>query len=205
MEYSDYLSLREDILAWLKPRLKDSRYQHTLRVEQLSVSLARLYAPDDYQSASIAALLHDNAKNLCLEKQLKLCDRYYPNMGLTMDYPSILHAFAGAGEAKTRYPEISDDIVNAICYHTTGRPGMSTLEKIIYCADYAEPGRDLFPGLEETRRRLTQDLDLGLIMILNQTAEYVVGRGKAIHPLTIRTIRYYHDLISNHESEEQDG
>ncbi len=202
MEYTDYLSFREDILSWLKPRLKDSRYQHTLRVEQLSVSLARLYAPKDYQNASIAALLHDNAKNLPLDKQLKLCDKYYPNMSLTMDYPSILHAFAGAAEAKERYPELSDDIVNAICYHTTGRPGMSTLEKIIYCADYAEPGRDLFPGLEETRKRLMKDLDLGLIMILNQTAEYVVGRGKAIHPLTIRTIRYYHDFISNHEREE---
>ena len=190
MEYSDYLSLREDILSWLKPRLKESRYQHTLRVEQLSVSLARLYAPKDYQSASIAALLHDNAKNIALDKQLKLCEKYYPDMGLTMDYPSILHAFAGAGEAKTHYPEISDDIVNAICYHTTGRPGMSTLEKILYLADFIEPTRD-FPGLEELRKLAYKDLNDAMALALSMSMGDLRRREREVYKDTLEAYNWY--------------
>ena len=71
MEYNEYLLLREDVLKWVQKRLKDSRYRHTLGVEQLSVSLSRRFGSDP-ALASIAALLHDNAKNLSLEKQLKL-------------------------------------------------------------------------------------------------------------------------------------
>lgn len=195
MEYAEYLSLREDILAWLEPRVKPSRFIHTMGVEQQAVSLARRYMPSDVSSASLAALLHDNAKNLPTEEQLELCKIYFPDQELTKEFAPILHAFAGAVEAQKRYPMLSDDIINAISFHTTGRPNMSTLEKIIYCADYAEPNREPFPGLEEARKMLYVDLDEGLKFILRQTSQYVSGKGKKIHPLTTMTMAFYEPTI----------
>ncbi len=191
MEYAEYLSLREDILVWLEPRIKPARFIHTLGVEQQAVSLARRYMPEDVSSASIAALLHDNAKNLPTEQQLALCEEYFPDQDLTKEFTPILHAFAGAVEAQKRYPMLSDDIINAISFHTTGRPNMSTLEKIIYCADYAEPNREPFPGLEEARKVLFSDLDEGLKFILRQTNQYISNKGKKVHPLTTMTMSFY--------------
>ncbi len=190
MEYSEYLILREDILKWIQKRLKPSRYKHTLGVEQLAVTLARRYQ-EDPMLASIAALLHDNAKNLSIEKQLKICKRNYPEQGLSLEYSSVLHAFAGAAEAKKKYPFLPEDVINAICYHTTGRPDMSRLEKIIYSADFAEPGRTPFDGLEDVRRALLTDLDSGFFMILTSTLGYVEERGKPMHPLSLQTLEFY--------------
>ncbi len=189
--YSDYLALRTDIIQWIQKRLKPSRFQHTLGVEQAAVSMARLYG-EDQQNASIAALLHDNAKNLPIETQLEICRLNYPKeLCLTMDFASVLHAFAGAPEAKLRYPGLSDSILNAIRYHTTGRPAMTKLDKIIYCADYIEPNRQPFDGLEEARKTLMKNLDDGFWLILNQTNDYVEDRHKPVHPLTRMTIDFY--------------
>ena len=190
MEYSDYLMLREDILKWIQKRLKPSRFKHTLGVEQLSVTLARRYH-EDPMMASIAALLHDNAKNLSLEKQLKICKKAYPDLGLTLEYASVLHAFAGAAEARKKYPDLPEDVYNAISYHTTGRPDMSKLEKIIYTADFAEPGRAPFEGLDGIRKTLLTNLDQGFMAVLKQTVGYVEERGKQMHPLSIETLHFY--------------
>ncbi|MCF0136590.1 MAG: HD domain-containing protein [Lachnospiraceae bacterium] len=191
MEYSEYLKLREEVLAWVEPRIKPARFTHTLGVEQLAVTLARIYSPEDYMSASLAALLHDNAKNLPLDVQQYLCNQHYPEMELRREHSAVFHAFAGAAEARRVFPQASEDIINAIAYHTTGRPGMSVLEKIIYCADYAEANRDPFPELLEVRKVLRQDLDEGLRMILSGTGSYVRAKGKVVFPLTEETLQYY--------------
>ena len=190
MEYNEYLMLREDILKWIQKRLKPSRYKHTLGVEQLAVTLARRYQ-EDPMMASLAALLHDNAKNLTLEKQLKICKHAYPDANLSMEYSSVLHAFAGAAEARKKYPALPEDVFNAICYHTTGRPNMSKLEKIIYTADFAEPNRAPFEGLEDIRRALLKDLEEGFMMVLTHTLGYVEERGKPMHPLSVETLAFY--------------
>lgn len=197
MEYQDYILLREDILSWIGGRLKASRIRHTLGVEQTAVSMARQYH-EDPQAASLAGLLHDNAKNLDISLQLSIARRAYPDMEFSMEYSSVLHAFAGASEARNHYPQLSSDIINAICYHTTGRPEMSRLEKIIYCADYIEPNRPDFPGLKESRALVFQDLDRGLYQIMCQTTDYVVKRGKQMHPLTLQALSYYHQYFSEH-------
>ena len=99
MDYQEYLRYREDILKWIDGRIKKSRYQHTLGVEQTAVTLARKFGADP-NLASLAALLHDNAKNLDLNVQLSICKKAFPKKyNLTSDYTSILHAFAGSVEA----------------------------------------------------------------------------------------------------------
>jgi len=196
MTQETYQSLRADILDWVEARIKPKRFQHTLGVEETAVQLARIYGVNPYE-ASIAALLHDNAKNLSNEELYRICQTYYPQYNLTQEYSSVFHAFAGAITAKRRYSELSNDVINAICFHTTGRPNMSTLEKIIYAADYAEPGREPFPGLELIRERLFNDLDDGVRHMLQQTVNYVNMKKKKIHPLTITTLDYYTYEVSN--------
>ena len=196
MTQENYQSLRADILDWVEARIKPKRFQHTLGVEETAVQLARIYGVNPYE-ASIAALLHDNAKNLTNEELYRICQTYYPQYNLTQEYSSVFHAFAGAITAKRRYSELSNDVINAICFHTTGRPNMSTLEKIIYAADYAEPGREPFPGLELIREYLFNDLDDGIRHMLQQTVDYVKMKKKKIHPLTITTLDYYTYEVSN--------
>ena len=196
MTQETYQSLRADILDWVEARIKPKRFQHTLGVEETAVQLARIYGVNPYE-ASIAALLHDNAKNLSNEELYRICQTYYPQYNLTQEYYSVFHAFAGAITAKRRYSELSNDVINAICFHTTGRPNMSTLEKIIYAADYAEPGREPFPGLELIREYLFNDLDDGIRHMLQQTVDYVKMKKKKIHPLTITTLDYYTYEVSN--------
>ncbi len=187
-----YQELRKDILKWIEARLKPKRFQHTLGVEETAVLLARTFGCDQ-QEASLAALLHDNAKNLDQEVLYQICQEHYPEYNLSDEYASVFHAFAGAVTAKEKYPDLSEDILQAICFHTTGRPQMSMLEKIIYAADYAEPGREPFPGLELIRERLFQDLDDGVRCMLQQTVDYVKMKKKKIHPLTLMTLDYYNE------------
>jgi len=191
MDYQDYLRYRSDILDWISLRLKNSRYTHTLGVEQTAVTLARKFGQDP-NLASLAALLHDNAKNLDLDEQFAICKKAYPKkFSLTMDYASILHAFAGAEEARKRYPDLPLDVFEAIRYHTTGRPGMSDLEKNIYCADFIEPNREPFEGLDEARKQVFSNLDDGLCYILRHTTAYINGKGKKLYPLTAKAMKYY--------------
>lgn len=191
MDYQEYIQYRNRVLQWLEPRLNEHRMVHTLGVEFLGVMLARKF-DEDYQLASLSALLHDNAKYLPIEKQLAICKANFPKkMELTMEYASVLHAFAGAVCAKEAFPDLGEEVYNAICYHTTGRPDMSGIEKIIYLADYAEPSRPLFEGIEQARSIIREDLDEGMRFVLTQTSNYVQMRGKKVHPLTTRTLSYY--------------
>lgn len=191
MDYQEYLRYRNDILEWIGGRLKKSRYVHTMGVEQTAVTLARKIG-EDPNMASLAALLHDNAKNMDMDLQLSICKKAYPKkMSLTMEYANILHAFAGAEEAKKRYPELPETVFDAIRYHTTGRPGMSDLEKIIYCADFIEPGRPSFEGLSKARELCYEDLDQGLLYIMTHTFRFIAGKGKKTHPLTTKALKYY--------------
>ncbi|MCI8632689.1 MAG: HD domain-containing protein [Lachnospiraceae bacterium] len=190
MTDKEYQELRNDILAWLSKRLKPKRITHTLGVEETAVALARIWENDVYE-ASLAALLHDNAKNLDTQFLYEICQKEYPSFSLSLEYASVLHAFAGASIAAKRYPMLSEDIIYAICYHTTARPHMSLLEKIIYAADFAEPGRESIPGLEIIRERLFIDLEAGIRQILQQTVSYVNLKKKKIHPLTLDALQYY--------------
>ena len=78
------------------------------------------------------------------------------------------------------------------------KAGAEALEKIIYAADYAEPGRDSFPGLELIREQVFQNLDAGIRLMLQQTIDYVKMKKKNIHPLTLTTLEYFNEEIQNH-------
>lgn len=192
----NYTELRNQILKRLEKELKSKRLTHTFGVETTAIALARMNHISD-QDASIAALLHDIAKNLDKDRLEDLVkhSEYAAKLDPLQKYPHLLHAFAGAEIVQRDYPELPEDIVNAVRFHTTGRPFMGTLEKIIFAADYIEPGRKPFPGLEMAREMTFKDLDAGVLLILKQTDAYLHAQGESYHPLTRETYHYMLDIM----------
>lgn len=170
--------LRPIALSYLKPK----RMPHVLGTEQEAVRLVRRYGGDETQ-ARIAALLHDCTKKLDMAQQLALCERY----GIMLDELEqralkLLHSKTGAAIARDVFG-VEDAVYDAILYHTTGKPDMTRLEKIIYLADYIEPTRD-FPGVDELRKTVYEDMDKGLLMGLTMTIQEMEEMGNPIHHLT---------------------
>jgi len=175
----------------MKKAQDSERYEHTLSVAYTAACLASLYDVD-VEKALKAGLLHDCAKCLSVKKKFSLCEKYHVEItDMEKRNPSLLHAKLGARLAKEKYGEVDQDILNAVCYHTTGRAGMSMLEKIIFVADYMEPGRNKAPDLPEVRRLAFTDIDKAIVKILQDMLKYLEKRGGEIDPATKNTLEYY--------------
>lgn len=178
------------------------RYEHTLGVAYTAASLAMRHGAD-INNTLIAGYLHDCAKHLSDEKKLHFCEKH--NISITDAEtlnPSLLHAKVGGFIAMETYKVNDGDIINAILNHTTGRPKMSVLEKIIFIADYIEPGRKSAPNLAEIRKMAFTDLDKAMLMILGDTLAYLKTTGMAIDQKTQITYDYYLKLCGNGEKNE---
>ena len=183
--------------------LDKDRYEHTLGVMYTAASLAMRY-DEDIEKALIAGLLHDCAKCLSGDTKIKLCKKYHLNVSeVEKENPSLLHAKLGAFLAAKKYHIKDKDIINAIASHTTGCPHMSLLDKIIYIADYIEPGRKELPNMAEVRKLAFTDIDDCLYRILEDSLEYLAGRNVPIDPMTEKTYLYYKS--KREEKEEQYG
>lgn len=180
------------VMKDMKESLPAKRYKHTLGVAYTAASMAMCYNCSIHD-AFLAGLLHDSAKYYSDDKMIRVCEEY----GLSVSEverrnPYLLHGKAGAKLAREHYHIIEEDILNAITYHTTGRPGMSILEQIIFVADYIEPGRKQIDGLEEVRYLAFHDLAGCVETILRHTIEYLKKQeGKEIDATTLKTYSYY--------------
>lgn len=169
----------------------EKRFEHTLGVEFTAASLAMKYG-EDIKKARIAGLLHDCAKCMTDKKRLSICAKNdIPVTDIEKDNPFLLHGKVGAYLAKTEFAIEDEDILAAITYHTTGRAGMSRLEKIIFIADYIEPGRKQAPNLSEIRAMAFDNLDAALVKILEDTLSYLRNKGGEIDPMTEETRQFY--------------
>lgn len=174
--------------------LDRERYEHTLGVMYTSAALAMRYQAD-LEKAMIAGLLHDCAKCLSSDKKLKLCERYHLTVTESeRKNPGLLHAKLGAYIAAFKYEIEDQEIVDAIAYHTTGRPHMTLLDKIVYIADYIEPNRTEAPNLAEIRKLAFLDLDECLFIILRDSLEYLKTKKDVIDPMTEQTYLYYKEI-----------
>lgn len=193
----DILSLQQEMAKILKPK----RYLHVLGVEFTCASLAMKYRAD-IKKAQVAGLLHDCAKYLSDEMQLKECLKYHLTVSeVEARVPSLLHSKLGAYYAKSLYGIEDEEILNAIVYHTTGRPNMTLLEKIVYTADYIEPSRsDKIRGMNEIRNMAFEDLDQAIVMIAENTLEYVKSGEGEVDKTTIDTLNYYRDFVQNRKN-----
>lgn len=185
--YGTAADLKGLSLAQLRPValscLDYRRIPHVLGTEQEAVHLAERWGAD-VEKAQRAALLHDCTKKLGLEEQLALAERYgVPLDALEQETLKLLHAKTGAAVAEAAFGT-DRELTDAIRWHTTGRAGMTLLEKIVYLADYIEPTRD-FPGVEELRRACYEDLDAGLLLGLEMTIREMEERGAPIHTKTL--------------------
>ena len=181
----------EEVQSDLKQVLKPSRYEHTLGVLKTAETLATKHGCDLVKTR-YAALLHDCAKCIAEEKQIEICEKY--GVKLTdSEYSNhaLLHAKCGVIIAKEKYGVTDEDILHAICYHTTGCKNMSLLDKIIYVADYIEPGRDKAPRLDVIRKVAMEDIDTALFYILKDTVSYLKQSKKQIDETTFLTYEFY--------------
>lgn len=169
---------RETIVRRVKEELSTSRYEHVLRVEETAVELARKY-DENIEKASVAALLHDFAK----EKSSRFMKDTIINQNLDLDMldygNSIWHGPVGSYLAKKEFHIKDKDILNAIFYHTFGRPQMSKLEKIIFVADYIEPNRD-FKEAKKARKKAEESLDKAMAYIVKKTLIHLVKNDKKV-------------------------
>lgn len=187
----------------MEKSLEEKRYEHTLGVAYTAAALAMRYGAS-IESAELAGLLHDCAKGMEEEKSISFCEKHH--IGITdveRRKPQLLHAKVGSFLAMNTYKVHDKDVINAILNHTTGRPGMSLLEKIIFVADYIEPGRKQAPHLDEIRRLAFQNLDRALLRILEDTIIYLQNFPEDIDPMTEKTLEYYRKekLLEEEESE----
>ena len=187
MKEPDIRKIRKSMEKNLDPR----RYEHTLGVAYTAASLAMRYGAD-VNNAILAGMLHDCAKCLTNEKKISICEKYnIASNAYEQANPFLLHAKVGSFLAMKKYGVTDKDVINAILNHTTGRPGMSLLEKIIWLADYIEPGRKQAPNLTEIRRIAFEDLDKALLMALEDTLSYLNGGNMEVDSMTQKTYDFY--------------
>lgn len=189
----------EDLRESIKKQVKESRYRHSLGVEEVAYDLAFIYGYDATK-AGIAALLHDCARDLSEEELFAKCVHYHLSVTeVERKRTVLLHAKVGAAIAQEIFGVEDEDILNAIIYHTTGRPAMSLLEKIIFTADYIEPNRKPIPGLNIVRELAYMDLDKAVTMISKNTLDYLSDTGVLIDNLTRETYDYYRKQSQSEE------
>lgn len=178
----------------LKKDLERKRYVHTKGVATTAVCLAMAYGYD-MKKAYLAGLLHDNAKSIPTDEKKKLCKKYIIELNPAEEKnPELIHAKLGAYRAKDVYQIDDEDILSAIACHTTGKPKMNTLDKIIYIADYIEPGRRPLPMLDEIRAVAFQNLDKAMYLILKSTLSYLNDKKSDIDQITRETYEYFQQL-----------
>ena len=187
----DNLPDRIEIARAIEKELKYKRYLHTMGVAFTASSLAMRHG-GDVRRAELAGFLHDCAKYMDEKRMTELCRREGMKLSeVEIDNGALLHSKAGSILARTRYGVKDEELLSAIRYHTTGRPGMTLLEKIVFVADYIESGRDIAPRLPEIRREAFNDLDSCVRMILEDTLSYLTVKGDPVDPMTRKTLDFY--------------
>ncbi|MDQ8767491.1 bis(5'-nucleosyl)-tetraphosphatase (symmetrical) YqeK [Streptococcus ruminantium] len=191
----DRKALLEKISAAMTPK----RFQHVLGVEQAAIELAERYGCD-MKKASLAALLHDYAKEVADQIFEDLIVKYDLDRELLNWDNNIWHGVVGAYKVSEDFGLKDAEIFQAIQRHTVGAGQMTLLDKVLYVADYIEPNRD-FPGVEIARELARQNLDKAVAYETAQTISYLAKQRIPIYPQTLETynsyVRHLRDLDKN--------
>ena len=187
--------MREDICeklrADIRARLSDFRYVHSLGVADCAKALAERYGADP-EKAYIAGLAHDVLK----EQKKKDALQYFALQGVALtpveaSAPKLWHAMAAELYLRQTYG-LPEDILSAVRYHTTGRAGMTKLEKVLFTADFISADRD-YPGVEDMRERAKVSLELAMEEGLRFTIEELAHENRPIHPDTVAA---YNEIVT---------
>jgi predicted HD superfamily hydrolase involved in NAD metabolism len=184
-------ALRCHILQWLSDNVPESRLQHVLRVEQMSIALAKDHHLDTDKAAQ-AGLMHDLAKYFKPQILLEMARRE----GLVLDpvdelTPHLLHADVGAIVAREQFGIQDPEILAAIADHTLGRPGMGRLSCVVFLADSLEPGRGNTPALNILRHTSRQNLQRAVWMSCDDSIKHLTASRRLIHPRVLLTRNWF--------------
>lgn len=179
----------EQIKYNVKEQLSEKRYLHTLRVMKVALQLAKQYGVS-LEKVQQAALIHDYLKEAS-PQELKMIIKTSNEQKDMLDYHSVLwHGPAAATITPATFGVTENEVIDAIRYHTTGRPCMGDVEKIVFIADYIEPARS-FPGVDEVRLVAKQSLEEAIRKSLSNTITHLIQQRSTIHPLTFAAYNYY--------------
>ena len=173
----------------VKARLSEKRWTHTKNVKKMAVKLAKRWGADP-EKAAMAAILHDSAKELPKSELLQI---FVDNAIIAENAPArpspVWHGIAAAILAQTQWGVSDPEILSAIRCHTTGKPDMSKLDKIIYLADMTSAERD-WPGVEELRALQMENLDRALCDALKRSIDFVEEKGGTMDPESVAAYEY---------------
>lgn len=192
------ININEQIFTYrkqLKSKLDPMRYEHSLSVSFTCMALAMRYEYDMHR-AELAGLLHDCAKRYGDNELIVKCQKH--DIALTeeeLKAPAVIHAKYGAWMAEHKFGVRDEEILSAIRCHTTGKPNMNTLDKILYIADYIEPRRNKASNLKEMRYLAFQDLDHTIFEILSSTLNYLNKKNASVDSMTVQAYEYFRKLI----------
>jgi predicted HD superfamily hydrolase involved in NAD metabolism len=173
----------------MKVMLKAARYEHTRGVVATAEALAEAYGLDVY-AVRVAAWLHDAAKSLSPARQKSLAKQAGADAH-ELASPSLWHAAAGCTLAQKQFAIKDPAILQAIRFHTTGAPSLGPIAKVIYVADYSEPGRR-YKGTKKLRKLALSDLEAAYRAVLREKLAWVVHKRQALHP---RTVEAYNEAV----------
>lgn len=184
------------IHSYIERNFSDKRKIHTFAVRDTALKMAEHYGADP-EKVETAALFHDMFRGVpeqsinCYVKHLGLDKKY-------MDNPNLAHGKIAAIIMERDYGIEDPDVIHAVSYHTTGRPGMSLIEKIIYIADAIEPNR-VYPKVDTLRRLAFENLDKAVLESLKHTIKYIENRGLYLDQDTVLAKKYYLEKENRNE------
>ena len=167
-----------------KPQLLILPKDREIRLKDLGVNQVVMQDFNDVRNIEASEYI----EKLCEKYNITISDSERRNSGL-------LHAKLGAYLAYSKYDIEDQEIIAAITYHTTGRPEMTLLDKIVYIADYIEPNRNEAPNLPEVRKLAFVDIDECLYLILKDSLAYLQTKSEVIDPMTEQTYLYYKEVL----------
>lgn len=179
----------EDLVHEIEKKLSEARFRHSKAVVKRALEYAKWYKVEDLEKVKLVAIAHDIAKEM-KEEQIKawLDHVNIPLDEMEQSNPNLIHAKIGAQICKRQY-QFTEEMVNAVSYHTTGRENMSLLEKIIYLADATEETRkyDMGPYVD----LIKENMNRGMAEVAKWTIESLCRRNQTIHLDTIKCYNYY--------------
>lgn len=185
----------------VRKELSHKRYTHTVNVKNMAVALAKKYGADP-EKAALAAILHDSVKERSKAELLRILDE---NAIMAKDAknspPPVWHGPCAAILAKTEWGIEDDEICDAIWCHTTGRPGMTKMDKILYISDMISAERD-YPEVEELRALAQKDLDEAVLTAVRYNVRWIRQVGKPVDPMSLKTLEYLEQEAAANKREQ---
>ncbi|WP_426462517.1 bis(5'-nucleosyl)-tetraphosphatase (symmetrical) YqeK [Staphylococcus equorum] len=181
----------DQAVSLVKDKLPEKRFNHSLRVAETAVKLAEIY-DGDKDKAELAGILHDYCKYDDLGSMYQIVTQNELDSNLLSYGSEILHGPVAAIIMNQQFDVIDEEVLLAIKNHTTGRAQMTKTEKLIFIADYIEPGRQT-PGVEEIRDLAYNQgsLDKTIYEISKRTVLYLINKDINVYDATIACLNYY--------------